>query len=80
MDREGPPRGVDEETLEKLSTNIEDIDPVKVRDIIKFGIRCACDPQALSKTDFDQLRAMACGSRRSWSWSPCPPWPSTRIS
>ncbi|RZL93567.1 MAG: hypothetical protein EOP82_07110 [Variovorax sp.] len=49
--------GVDEETLEKLSTDVEDIDPVKARDIIKFGIKCARDPQALTKTDFDHLRS-----------------------
>ncbi|MDM0117121.1 carboxymuconolactone decarboxylase family protein [Variovorax sp. J22R133] len=49
--------GVDEVTLEKLSTNVEDVDPVKARDIIKFGIKCARDPQALTKFDFDHLRS-----------------------
>ena len=49
--------GVDEGTLQKLSSDIEDIDPVKAREVIKFGIKCARDPQALSKIDFDHLRA-----------------------
>jgi len=49
--------GVDEETLERLSTDIEGIDPAKAREIIKFGVKCARDPQSLSKVDFDVLRA-----------------------
>jgi uncharacterized peroxidase-related enzyme len=48
--------GVDDETLAKLSADIGDIDPVKARDIIKFGIKCARDPQSISKVDFDALR------------------------
>jgi uncharacterized peroxidase-related enzyme len=49
--------GVDDETLAKLSSNIGDIDPAKARDILKFGIKCARDPQSLSKAEFDALRA-----------------------
>jgi uncharacterized peroxidase-related enzyme len=49
--------GVDDETLGKLSANIEGIDPAKARDILRFGIQCARDPQSLSKADFDALRA-----------------------
>ena len=48
--------GVDEDTLAQLSANIEGIDPLKARDIIKFGLKCARDPQSLSKADFDGLR------------------------
>ena len=48
--------GVDNELLEKLASNVEGIDPPKARDIIKFGIKCARDPQALSKADFETLR------------------------
>jgi uncharacterized peroxidase-related enzyme len=49
--------GVDDETLAMLSSNIADIDPAKARDILKFGIQCARDPQSLHKADFDALRA-----------------------
>lgn len=49
--------GVDDEMLLKLSTDIEGIDPVRARDMIKFGIKCARDPQSLSQADFDLLRA-----------------------
>src|SRR5665213_633540 len=48
--------GIDDETLAKLSGDIEKIDPIKARDIIKFGVKCARDPQTLSKADFDGLR------------------------
>jgi len=49
--------GVDDETLAMLSSNIADIDPAKARDILKFGIQCARDPQSLRQADFDALRA-----------------------
>ena len=49
--------GVDDETLAQLSTDIEGIDPAKARDIIKFGVKCARDPQSLARADFDSLRA-----------------------
>ena len=49
--------GVDEETLTKLSTNIDGLDPVKARHIIKFGLKCARNPQGLTPADFDDLRA-----------------------
>jgi uncharacterized peroxidase-related enzyme len=48
--------GVDEETLGKLVSDIEGIDPLKARDIIKFGLQCARDPQSLRNADFDLLR------------------------
>jgi len=48
--------GIDDETLAKLSGDIEKIDPIKARDIIKFSVKCARDPQTLSKADFDGLR------------------------
>src|SRR6478672_11909500 len=49
--------GVDPHTLAQLSTDIEGIDPAKARDIIKFGVKCARDPQSLAPVDFDSLRA-----------------------
>jgi uncharacterized peroxidase-related enzyme len=49
--------GVDEETLARLADDIDGIDPAKARDIIKFGIKCARDPQSLKQADFDGLRA-----------------------
>jgi len=48
--------GVDERTLAKLVDDVEGIDPAKARAIVKFGIKCARDPQGLVKADFDLLR------------------------
>jgi len=49
--------GVDDETLVKLSAHVGDVDPAKARDILMFGIKCARNPQSLTKADFDGLRA-----------------------
>jgi len=48
--------GVDDETLAKLAENLDAIDPPKVREIIRFGVKCARDPQRLSPDDFAALR------------------------
>lgn len=49
--------GVDNETLTKLSTDLEGLDPARAGDIVKFGVKCARDPQSLTQADFDKLRA-----------------------
>ena len=49
--------GVDEDTLTRLASSIDDIEPAKAREILKFGLQCARDPQLLRRADFDRLRA-----------------------
>lgn len=48
--------GVDDETLEQLTTNIEGIDPPKIRAIIRFGLKCSRNPQILEPSDFAELK------------------------
>jgi uncharacterized peroxidase-related enzyme len=48
--------GIDDDALAKLSSDVESIDPPKAREIIKFGLKCARDPQSLTKADFAVLR------------------------
>jgi uncharacterized peroxidase-related enzyme len=48
--------GVDAETLEQLAANVDSITPEKARDILRFGIKCARDPQGLVDADYDVLR------------------------
>lgn len=48
--------GVDEEALAKLADDVDAIDPPKARAIIKFGVKCARDPQGLGPEDFASLR------------------------
>ncbi len=49
--------GIDSESLVRLGGEIDGIDPPKVRDIVKFGVKCARDPQSLTARDFDELKA-----------------------
>jgi len=49
--------GIDSGSLARLGGQIDGIDPPKVRDIIKFGVKCARDPQGLTTQDFDGLKA-----------------------
>ena len=42
-----------------LASFVQDVDRItdpKVRDMIKFGVKCARDPQSLTKEDDDSLR------------------------
>jgi uncharacterized peroxidase-related enzyme len=48
--------GVEPSALEDLVSNVTDISPPKVRDIIVFGLKCAADPQSLTGEDFSGLR------------------------
>ena len=50
--------GVSEEDLARLSANVESLDPPKARAIIRFGLKCARDPQSLTAEDFGTLRAL----------------------
>jgi uncharacterized peroxidase-related enzyme len=48
--------GIDEDSLEQLTTDVDAIDPPKVRAIIKFSVKCARDPQSLQAADFAELK------------------------
>jgi uncharacterized peroxidase-related enzyme len=48
--------GVDNESLSALAGNVGSIDPPKFRDIIRFGVKCAREPQSLTEEDFASLR------------------------
>ncbi len=48
--------GIDEETLEKLARDVDSINPLRVRAIIQFALKCALDPQGLVADDYDQVR------------------------
>lgn len=53
--------GVDDEEISQLVSNVDGIDPPKVRAIITFGLKCARDPQSLGEEDFAALRAHSLG-------------------
>lgn len=48
--------GIDEEMLEALVSNLEAVNPQRVREIIKFAVKCALDPQGLTEVDYDRVR------------------------
>lgn len=48
--------GVDEEMLEALVTNLDAVNPQRVREIIKFAVNCALYPQGLTEADYDRVR------------------------
>lgn len=49
--------GIDSDSLARLGGDIDGIDPPKVRDILKFGVKCARAPQSLTSQDFEGLKA-----------------------
>jgi uncharacterized peroxidase-related enzyme len=49
--------GVEQGALEELVSNVTDLSPPKVRDIILFGLKCSRNPQSLTEEDFKRLRA-----------------------
>lgn len=53
--------GVEPSALELLASNVEDLSPAKVRDIILFGLQCADAPQNLTAADFERLRGHGLG-------------------
>jgi uncharacterized peroxidase-related enzyme len=48
--------GIDGDSLAQLTSDVDNLDPPKVREIIKFGVKCARDPQSLSAEDFAGLK------------------------
>lgn len=53
--------GIESFDLEVLVSNVSDISPPKVRDVILFGLKCAGDPQSLTDNDFEGLRGHGLG-------------------
>lgn len=53
--------GIESNVLDQLVSNVTELSPSKVRDIILFGLKCARDPQSLSKDDFAGLRDHSLG-------------------
>ena len=48
--------GVDRETLETLTRDLNALKPGRTRDVIRFGIKVALTPQAVAQADYDGLR------------------------
>jgi len=48
--------GVDEEMLDALIKDLNAINPKRVREIIKFAVQCALNPQSLTEADYDRVR------------------------
>lgn len=48
--------GVDEETLEKVATNLGDVSPKRLQAIIQFALQCAFNPQDLTSADYERVR------------------------
>ncbi|MEW5958341.1 MAG: hypothetical protein AB1801_11485 [Chloroflexota bacterium] len=48
--------GVDEEMLEALVSNLDAVNPKRVREIIKFAVKCALNPPGLTEADYDRVR------------------------
>jgi uncharacterized peroxidase-related enzyme len=53
--------GVEPSALHDLVSNVTDISPPKVREIILFGLKCASDPRSLTDDDFEGLRRYGLG-------------------
>ena len=48
--------GVDKEALETLSRDLNALKPGRTRDVIKFGLKAALEPQSVTQEDYDLLR------------------------
>ncbi|HEX7899944.1 MAG TPA: peroxidase-related enzyme [Planctomycetota bacterium] len=48
--------GIDKETLETLTRDLASLKPGRTRDVIRFGVKAALDPQSVSQEDYDVLR------------------------
>lgn len=48
--------GIDIKTLETLVTNIDDVSPVAVREVLRFSIKCSRSPQMINNEDFNALK------------------------
>jgi uncharacterized peroxidase-related enzyme len=49
--------GVDSETMAALVHNLDAVRPVRFKDILKFSVKCALNPQSLSEGDYVGLRS-----------------------
>jgi uncharacterized peroxidase-related enzyme len=48
--------GVEEETLAALQEDLSAVAPERVQAIVSFALKCSLDPQALTATDYDDVR------------------------
>jgi uncharacterized peroxidase-related enzyme len=48
--------GVEPQMLEKLVSQVNDLEPLRVREVILFGLKCARDPRSIAEADLDGLR------------------------
>lgn len=48
--------GVDEEMLDVLVKDLDSVNPRRTREIIKFAVKCALEPQQLLEADYDRVR------------------------
>jgi len=47
--------GIDTATLQALVEHVEDLTPEKIRDIILFAVKCARNPQGMTREDYASL-------------------------
>ena len=47
--------------LEKLVSQVNDLEPLRAREVILFGLKCARDPRSIGESDLDGLRQHGLG-------------------
>ena len=48
--------GIDETMLDALISDLDSVAPERVREIIKFAVKCAMEPLNLTEADYDRVR------------------------
>lgn len=48
--------GIDETMLDALISDLDSVAPERVREIIKFAVKCALEPLSLTEADYDRVR------------------------
>ena len=48
--------GMNPRLVESLVRNVDDLSDLKLREMIRFGLKCARDPQSVTKDDYESLR------------------------
>lgn len=48
--------GVDPETMTDLVKNVEELSPPQTRDLLRFAVKCARNPQSIDDADYATLR------------------------
>ena len=48
--------GTDEATIAAVVENVDELNPARIRDSVKFSVKCARDPKSLEDADFEILR------------------------